>query len=69
MVGVRCHLSSLGFDTSKPCDSHPIVMRKEWRGAALPERTCRALVRKRKLGRLRCYRTRRVFCVNVTKSK
>jgi len=50
MVGVRCHLSSLAFDTSKACDSHPIVMRKEWGGAAMLERTCRARLERESSG-------------------
>ena len=46
------------LDTSKPCDSHAMVMRKERRrGLAARKRTFRALGQEAKGGRVRCYRT------------
>ena len=57
------------FDTSKLCDSHAIVMRKELRGAALPDQKCRALGRKRKLGDCDVTGHRGLFRVDATKSK
>ena len=51
-------LEFVRLDTSIPCDSHAIVMRKECREAALPERTWRDLCRKTELGRVQCYRPR-----------
>jgi len=36
-VKSECHFEFVCLDTSKPCDSRAMIMRKERRGGALPE--------------------------------